>query len=365
MIHRMPEPVIRNPLSRRSVEALSQLKGEPGWMADLRLKAWDRYERLASRAPLPHALLRAIEAFTVPPRRSVPVHEWPEDLPHTLEERGDEEGTMIQRDATVLSRAMTKDATKRGVLFMDFSAAVRAMPETVKRSLEHESRLGDPLAALHTALWNGGTFLYVPAHVEIVLPFHTCSWLSQPGAALFPHTLIHVGPGSTAYFMDEYLSGDWRRPGLAMATVELEAAEKSQLFYFSIQNWGRQIHHATRETSQLASSARLTSLAASLGAQTDAVTLRLEATHGSHRRVESASAGPIDEAECAALTCQGVAPDEARYQVASRFFEAILSEVPNAPMREKLRHYVVGKVTGRRPAVTLHRTSELHPEIRL
>src|SRR5579863_8455088 len=107
---------------RKSLEALSQFKQEPAWLRRLRLEAWDSLE---SR---PHAHsgdveLAKLQSFCEPPKTSVPSHHWPPDLKHVLEERGDEEGLIIQRDSTVLSRAVSKEQSKRGVLFSDLDAA--------------------------------------------------------------------------------------------------------------------------------------------------------------------------------------------------------------------------------------------------
>ena len=80
---------------------------------------------------------------------------------------------------------------------------------------------------------------------------------------------------------------------------------------------------------------------------------------------ESATAGTGDEAHLRALVAKGLSSVEAEYRAASQPFEPLLSQLPNDPLREKIRHYLVGKVTGHRRAVTLHRASELHPETRI
>src|SRR5579864_8203753 len=104
----MKQQDIKKPFSRATVEALSWFKGEPSWMTKSRLAAWDAYEKLSLSSPI-GVPLEGFEAFTEPPRRTIPSHEWPKDLQHALDERGDEEGLIIQRDSTVLSRSISKE----------------------------------------------------------------------------------------------------------------------------------------------------------------------------------------------------------------------------------------------------------------
>src|SRR5882672_3205521 len=90
-------------INRESVEAMSSLKKEPAWMTELRLKAWDAYER----APLSDSFLgfalSQIQPFVEGPHVHVPSTKWPRELQHALDERGDEEGLIVQRDSTIQS----------------------------------------------------------------------------------------------------------------------------------------------------------------------------------------------------------------------------------------------------------------------
>src|SRR5258708_4661230 len=98
------------PFSRTTVETLSALKAEPAWMRDLRLRAWDQVVQLSSPK-----ILSTLQAFTEPSKTSAPMKEWPRDLQHALDERGDEEGLIVHRDSTVLSRAISKEQAAHGV----------------------------------------------------------------------------------------------------------------------------------------------------------------------------------------------------------------------------------------------------------
>ena len=226
-------------------------------MTALRLEAWDAYQRSAQDQP--SVALSGIQAYAEPPRAAVPSENWPKDLKYALEERGDEEGLIVQRDSTILSRSMTKDQVKKGVVFTDLSTALRQMPDKVRPYFGHQIKWDDPFAALNTAFWNGGTFLYVPAHVEIQLPFHTCYWMTTPHSAVFPRTVIVAERGSVISFMDDFLSVDWDQEALAVSAVELFVEENARVSYKQIHHWGRGVRHENRQMSSVAPSGKLNS----------------------------------------------------------------------------------------------------------
>ncbi len=236
-----------NLFNRETIERLSSAQREPSWMTALRLSAWQAYESFDVRRPM-------LQAFAEPPRSSVPSQEWPRDLKYVVEERGDEEGLIVQRDSTVLSRAITKEQSKRGVLFTDLNTALRQTPDLVQRSFGQQVQWDDPFAALSTAFWSGGTFLYVPANVEIHLPFHTCYWMTTPHSALFPRTLLVAERGSAVSLIDDFLSVDWDQDALAVSAVELFVQEKAKVTYKQIHHWGRGVQHENRQMSSVAAS---------------------------------------------------------------------------------------------------------------
>ena len=106
---------MKNAVDRGTIEALSQEKREPSWLTELRLSAWDTYVSEAGKAG---DLLAEIQAIVEPHKTAIPSNQWPENLSAVVEERGDEEGLLVQRDSTVQSRSITKEQTKRGVIYL-------------------------------------------------------------------------------------------------------------------------------------------------------------------------------------------------------------------------------------------------------
>jgi Fe-S cluster assembly scaffold protein SufB len=234
-------------IGRDTVEHISTSKGEPSWMTELRLSALAYYENLAE-----DAALREIQAFVEPPKTAVPSKEWPRDLSTVIEERGDEEGLIVQRDSTILSRSITKDQTMKGVIYTDLTTALRIKPDLVRKYFAQLVKPDELFSALNTAFWSGGTFLYVPAHVQINLPFHTCYWMTTPGAAVFPRTVLVAERGSMVSLVDDFLSADWDKPSLAVSTVELFVEEGARVTHKQVHHWGKGVRHENRQMSTVA-----------------------------------------------------------------------------------------------------------------
>ena len=151
-----------NPVDRATIENLSRQKKEPAWLTELRLSAWETYVREAEKGG---DLLTELQAIIEPHKTAIPSSQWPENLSAVVEERGDEEGLLVQRDSTVQSRSITKEQTKRGVIYLSLEEALRLQPDLVKRYFAQQVKPQDRYSALNTAFWSGGSFLYVPAHV--------------------------------------------------------------------------------------------------------------------------------------------------------------------------------------------------------
>ena len=221
----------------QAVEELGYLHGEPDWLRAQRRQAFEVYERLPMpsrsdeewrRTDLRGLDLGAFEAFERPDGAapSAPI----DDTAGVLRQRGSEPGR-VELDPAVGAR---------GVLFMPLSQAVREHPDLVRRHLFTDVRPErDKLAALHAALFSGGTFLHVPEDVVVEKPLVAQYWSSGGGAAVLPHTLIVAGRGSSFNYVDELLSPDLDRPALTSGSAEVFVGEGASVGYISLQRWGR------------------------------------------------------------------------------------------------------------------------------
>lgn len=221
----------------KAVEELASLHGEPEWLRARRREAWEMYERL----PMPSRSdeewrrtdLRGLDLDSFEPfeRANGAAPADPiQDAAGVLRQRGSEPGT-VELDPAVAAK---------GVLFMPLSQAAIEQPDLVRPHLFSEVRPErDRFAALHGALFSGGSFLYVPGGVAIGKPLVSQFWSSGGGAAVLPHTLIVAGRGSEFNYVDEFLSPDLERPALTSGSAEIIAGEGAHVGYVALQRWGR------------------------------------------------------------------------------------------------------------------------------
>lgn len=152
---------------------------------------------------------------------------------------------------------------RQGVIFTDLLPATREYPARVGELLHTLVPASQwKLSALHAALLNGGTFLYVPPGVEVEIPLR--SQYVASSSSSFPHTLIVLGEGSTAAYIDEYV-GDGRETGLSVAHVEIILEDNAELMYFNIQHYSSQVTHFVTQAARLGRGAKLTSVSVALG----------------------------------------------------------------------------------------------------
>ena len=223
--------------TREAVEEIGSLHAEPDWLRASRRHAFDVFERLAMpsktdeewrRTDLKGLALDGLEPFEEPDGAapSTPIA----DTAGVLRQRGSHPGEV----------ELAPELARRGVLFMPLSQAAKEHSDLVRPHLFTEvTPERDKLAALHGALFSGGTFLYVPPGVAVEKPFVSQFWSSGGGAAVLPHTLVIAGEGSAFNYVDEFLSPDLDRPAITSGSAEVFAGRGANVGYVSLQRWGR------------------------------------------------------------------------------------------------------------------------------
>lgn len=240
--------------TREAVEALSAAKGEPDWVRDARLKAWDVYEA----TPMPTARdeawrrtsIRGLKLDQVQPFGPGAIPQATLDmLPAEVREGLSEEGRaglLVQHNSGVVYTWIGEAAQQQGVIFMGLDQAVREHPELVQRYLMSEAVTAehDKFSALHGAFWSGGTFLYVPRGVTIETPFQTRVYADADAPAILAHTLVVLEDNAHAVLIDEFISPTAESgQGFSNGAVEHYVAKNAHLRYFNVQDWGRHFWH--------------------------------------------------------------------------------------------------------------------------
>ncbi|MEM4726473.1 MAG: Fe-S cluster assembly protein SufB, partial [Nitrososphaerales archaeon] len=242
-------------LSREVVEEISAIKNEPKWMLDYRLKA---YEHFRSR-PMPTwgADLSNIDFNNI--RYYVKATErvgrtWdevPEQIKRTFEKLGIPEaerkflaGVGAQYESEVIYHSLKKDLAEKGVIFSDMDSGLREYPEIVRKYFGTVVPYNDnKFAALNSAVWSGGSFIYVPEGVEVNIPLQAYFRINVMNMGQFERTLIIAEPNSKVHYIEGCTAPIYSSDSLHAAVVEIIAKKGAHVRYTTLQNWSKDIYN--------------------------------------------------------------------------------------------------------------------------
>ena len=238
-------------LTEEVVRDISKRKNDPDWMLDFRLKSLEVYNSLNLPTWGPDiSRLNMDEIVTYVKPDAKLVGSWdevPEDIKSTFDRLGipDAEkqslaGVGAQYDSEVVYHSIQKRLTDQGVVYTDMETALVEYEDIVR---EYFMTLVPPkdhkFAALHGAVWSGGSFVYVPAGVNVKIPLQSYFRLNAAGAGQFEHTLIIVEKGASLHFIEGCSAPKYNVTNLHAGCVELFVGEGARLRYSTIENWSR------------------------------------------------------------------------------------------------------------------------------
>jgi Fe-S cluster assembly scaffold protein SufB len=242
-------------LSRKIVEQISEMKGEPEWMRKFRLKSLELFEK----RPLPTwgADLSGIN-FDDIYYYIKPVREqgktWddiPSEIKDTFDRLGIPEaerkylaGVTAQYESEAVYHKVREDLEKLGVIFTDMDTALRLYPDLVK---EHFGTIIPPsdnkFASLNSAVWSGGSFVYVPEGVRVEIPLQAYFRINARNMGQFERTLIIAAPGSYVHYVEGCTAPNYTDDSLHSAVVEIKVMEGARVRYTTIQNWSKNVYN--------------------------------------------------------------------------------------------------------------------------
>jgi Fe-S cluster assembly protein SufD len=266
-------------LSAEAVETLSASKHEPTWMRDRRLAAWQLSEELAlplgTEEEWRRTDLRGLELehyLPLPPQ--VPAVQRREALSaffveHMTLPETPVGGLVVHQDGSALWQTLDDTFRSQGVIFCGLDTAVQHHPELVQTHFMTEAVpvATSKFTALHGALWNGGTFLYVPPGVAVQLPLQALTAHMTASAMEQSHVLLIADTHSQVTFVQEDVSGSADLPGLHNGVVELYLKAGAQVTYLQVQNWSRRLWGVSHQRAVLASNSQLRWAVAALGSR--------------------------------------------------------------------------------------------------
>ncbi|MBU6336197.1 MAG: Fe-S cluster assembly protein SufB [Acidobacteria bacterium] len=241
-------------LTRELVEKISEFKDEPEWMREFRLKSLDYFEA----RPMPtwgspllaevdfddiHYFVRASEKA----ERS-----WddvPEDVKKTFDRLGIPEaerkflaGVGAQYESEVVYHQVNKDLEDQGVIFLDMDSGLREHEELVREYFATVIPANDnKLAALNSAVWSGGSFVYVPPGVHVEMPLQAYFRINTENMGQFERTLIIADEGSYVHYVEGCTAPTYSSDSLHSAVVELIAKPGARIRYTTVQNWSQNV----------------------------------------------------------------------------------------------------------------------------
>ncbi|MEO8288154.1 MAG: Fe-S cluster assembly protein SufD [Chloroflexota bacterium] len=236
-------------LTREAVLALSEQFNEPEWLRESRMKGWEAFETLPTprwtkgiaqwwTTDVSELDLSKLSAYVSAGKSG----ETARQTALVTNETEEESSLLVQINSETAYREMPADVVAQGVVFSSLEEAVRTHPQIVEKYLHKlVTPNTDKFAALHSALWSGGVFLYVPEGVTVDLPVHVVYRLDTPGAAALGHTLVVAERGANVRYIEEFHSEYTEGQALHSGVVEVVVGEDAKVEFTSMQEWGRNV----------------------------------------------------------------------------------------------------------------------------
>jgi Fe-S cluster assembly protein SufB len=299
-------------LTRATVEEISAMKDEPEWMRDFRLKALEHFQK----RPMPNwgADLSGIDFddifYYIRPaeKQGKTWEEVPEYIKNTFEKLGIPEaerkflaGVGAQYESEVIYHSLREDLEKQGVIFLDMDSGVREHPELVKKYFGTIIPYNDnKFAALNSAVWSGGSFIYVPPGVRIDVPLQAYFRINAENMGQFERTLIIVDKDAYVHYVEGCTAPTYTTNSLHSAVVEIVVLEGGRCRYTTIQNWSKNVYNLVTKRAAAYKNATMEWVDGNLGSKVTmkypAVWLMEEGARGEILSVAFASDGQHQDA---------------------------------------------------------------------
>jgi Fe-S cluster assembly protein SufB len=240
----------RRGINEEVVSDISALKSEPQWMLERRLKGYDFF----TKKPMPTwgSDLSGIDFDNIKyfvrstERQAQSWEDLPDDIRNTYEKLGIPEaerarlvaGVAAQYESEVVYHQIREDLEQQGVIFLDTDTALKEHPEIFQEYFGTVIPAGDnKFAALNTAVWSGGSFVYVPKGVHVEIPLQAYFRINTENMGQFERTLIIADEGSYVHYIEGCTAPIYQSDSLHSAVVEIIVKKNARVRYTTIQNW--------------------------------------------------------------------------------------------------------------------------------
>lgn len=265
-------------LTREIVEQISREKHDPEWMREFRLKSLEIYNSIQMPQWGPSIEGLNMENIVTYVRPNTKMQgKWedvPEDIKDTFERLGIPQaeqtslaGVGAQYDSELVYHNVRKEVEEQGVIYTDMESALNGPYAEMVH--EHFMKLVPPtdhkFAALHGAVWSGGSFVYVPNGVSVAIPLQSYFRLNAKGAGQFEHTLIIVDEGADLHFIEGCSAPKYNVANLHAGCVELFIGKGAKLRYSTIENWSKNMYNLNTKRALVAEGGTIEWVSGSFG----------------------------------------------------------------------------------------------------
>ncbi|WP_026927525.1 Fe-S cluster assembly protein SufB [Granulicoccus phenolivorans] len=291
----------RRGLSEAVVTNISELKSEPEWMLKRRLKGL----KLFGRKPMPTwgADLSEIDFDNIKyfvrstEKQAASWEDLPEDIKNTYDKLGIPEaekarlvaGVAAQYESEVVYHQINEELERQGVLFLDTDTALKEHPELFEEYFGTVIPAGDnKFAALNTAVWSGGSFIYVPKGVHVEIPLQAYFRINTENMGQFERTLIIVDEGAYVHYVEGCTAPIYKSDSLHSAVVEIIVKKGGRCRYTTIQNWSNNVYNLVTKRATCEEGATMEWIDGNIGSK---VTMKYPAVYlmGEHAKGETLS----------------------------------------------------------------------------
>jgi Fe-S cluster assembly protein SufB len=270
----------RRGLDEEVVRDISAKKGEPEWMLEARLKAL----RLFERKPMPNwgADLSGIHFDTIKyfvrstEKQAASWDDLPADIKNTYDKLGIPEaekqrliaGVAAQYESEVVYHKIREDLESQGVIFLDTDTGLREHPELFEEYFGSVIPAGDnKFSALNTAVWSGGSFIYVPKGVHVDIPLQAYFRINTENMGQFERTLIIVDEGAYVHYVEGCTAPIYKSDSLHSAVVEIIVKKGARCRYTTIQNWSNNVYNLVTKRAKAEEGATMEWIDGNLGSK--------------------------------------------------------------------------------------------------
>ena len=301
-------------LSEEVVREISNLKNEPQWMTEIRVKAFKHFSERKMPTWGNMSMLEEIDfdkiCYFLRSSESTE-KDWddvPDDIRNTFQRLGIPEaeqkwlsGVTAQYESEAVYHSIREDLESQGVIFLDMDSGLKEYPDLVKKWFCSVVPYSDnKFSALNTAVWSGGSFIYVPEGVHVEMPVQAYFRINAKNMGQFERTLIIADKGSSIHYVEGCTAPTYSTDSLHSAVVELIALPGSHIRYSTIQNWSANVYNLVTKRGIAHEKAKIEWVDGNIGSKLTmkypAVILKGEGSHAEVISVAYSGAGQHQDA---------------------------------------------------------------------